>query len=211
MPAAAKLIGETFERLTVVAGLASNRHGKVWLCACSCGNQVQVNTRSLVSGNTKSCGCLRVDHPNATRHGHVGSPEYNLWKSMNQRCTNPQCKSFPNYGARGIHVDEIWRSDFAAFIDDMGPRPDDTHTLERLDNNGPYSPTNCVWASRTKHSRNTRRTIKVTFEGDVICLKDACTRAGLSYSAVRARIRRGWSVDRALSTKIRAMKTEQAA
>lgn len=120
---------------------------------------------------------------------------------MLQRCYNPNNPSFQNYGERGIEVCSRWIASFAAFLEDVGPRPTRRHTIERIDNDGPYSPENCRWATRSEQNRNTRQNVKLVFRGRTQCMADWSRETGLPLGTIRDRIFRcGWSVDEALST-----------
>ena len=121
------------------------------------------------------------------------TPTYFSWGGMIKRCTKPWCDSYPNYGGRGIKVCDRWLS-FENFLADMGEKPEGL-TLERVDNDGDYTPENCVWATRKAQQANRRGAIKV----DGVPLKVVCEERGLKYGTVVARIRRyGWTIDRAV-------------
>lgn len=153
------LAGKRFGRLVVIRRVEnkSTRHAK-WLCLCDCGMETQSLGQSLRSGESSSCGCLRSEQIVARQktHGLRSSREYRAWGNMIQRVMNPKNGNFHHYGGRGIKVCENWRS-FQCFYSDIGECPPG-HTIERVDNDGDYEKSNCVWAPRTAQARNTRRT-----------------------------------------------------
>jgi len=141
--------------------------GAVWLCRCSCGVARLVKSGSLRSGRSKSCGCLsrelvavRTTNRN-TKHGLARAgkhhPLFGLWKRMRQRCLDENCDDYPDYGGRGVTVCERWHADFAAFLEDVGPRPSRGHSLDRIDNDRGYEPGNVRWATPVVQARNRPR------------------------------------------------------
>lgn len=195
------LVGQSFGVLTVVSADHSQKGRRRWLCNCECGGSHIVTTGNLRSGRTTNCGCRKWENSKVSKlkHGQSRgangrSKLYRTWAHIRGRCNNPTDAAYPNYGGRGIFVCNRW-GDFEAFAQDMGEPPSPDHTIERIDNDGPYSPDNCRWATMGEQTRNTRRTVVI----DGLCLADYCKARGLSYEAIQARIRRGHPMDLAVS------------
>lgn len=156
MPHAINLTGCVYGRLTVVSRAPNDGKLVQWHCICVCGTPRIVRAQDLRRGHTKSCGCLWREHKqrgNRT-HGMSKTPIYNIWKGMNARCFNSAVKSYPDYGGRGITVCERWL-DFEKFYADMGDRPEGM-SLDRMNVNGDYTPTNVRWAPFEIQNRNKR-------------------------------------------------------
>lgn len=125
-------------------------------------------------------------------------PLYRTWRGMMARCELPSSAGWRNYGARGITVCDRWRGSFDAFVADMGTRPTQAHTVERLDNDGPYAPDNCVWATPITQARNKRTNVRVWRRGRLELASDLAKRYGLAPGTVLARLRRRHGIERAL-------------
>lgn len=151
------LTGNVYGRLTVIERAENYKHYTCWLCKCECGNEAVVRSSDLRFNKTKSCGCLRKEFAQKlnNKHGKSKTTEFKIWKGINQRCNNKNNKSYEDYGGRGIKVCKRW-SKFENFLVDMGEMPPKKHSIERIDVNGDYEPSNCKWASVIEQSRNHR-------------------------------------------------------
>lgn len=205
-----KEIGQMFGRLTVLEEVASDLWGNPKVkVQCSCGSPVKVvNLKNLRSGASKSCGCYNREQLAARRlHNGEGTPEYGVWKSMWQRCTNKNNSDYANY--RDRTPPERWR-DFVNFLSDMGPRPSLKHSIERTDNSKPYGPENCKWATIEEQVRNRSNNRRITYKNKTLLLVDWAKELGLTHSALSHRLDTyGWSVEDALTTPSGARRKNQ--
>lgn len=199
--------GSKYGRLTVIeldrTQICPNgRRQTFWRCACDCGQTAIVKQASLMCGETASCGCIRSEKAGARNltHGMSRLSEYEIWSSMKKRCLNTACRAYKNYGGRGITVCERWVNSFENFYADMGPRLSLVHTLEREDNDGPYSPENCRWATRHEQMNNTRINVILTVDGETASLAEWCRKVGLNHATILARLAKGWDTKRAVMT-----------
>lgn len=197
------LTGQRYGRLTVAELFPERTSGGKarWLCRCECGATTTVDARNLRSGSITSCGCYRRDRAEhlTARHRQSKTPEHNTWRQMRARCTNARHQKFPDYGGRGITVCSEWNS-FERFLADMGPRPSPKHSIDRKDNDGPYAPSNCRWATSPQQRRNTRTNTRLTHRGRTLTLTDWAIDLGLAVNTLSRRLTKGWSVERALTT-----------
>lgn len=195
------ITGQRFGRLVTIRHIGSNANRvALWECVCDCGQTAIANLQSLRRGNTKSCGCLAIEHGQAMnrKHGSYRSPAYRSWQRMRARCLNPNHKHFANYGGRGVTVCERWNS-FENFLADMGERPEGM-TLERIDNSKGYSPDNCRWATRKEQQNNMRRNRILELNGERLNMTQWATRLGVTRKFLERRIDQlRWSVERALT------------
>lgn len=135
-------------------------------------------------------------------HGEAWkTPEYAIWQAMIQRCTNPKNRNWHKYGGRGIAVCEAWRHSYQSFIDDMGRRPTDKHSIERVNNGNGYSPENCCWATIDAQANNTRWNRVLLHDGRTQTIAQWAAERHIKPNTIVTRLRYGWHVDRALSEK----------
>jgi hypothetical protein len=160
------LIGKRFGRLLVIKQGKKDKYGNIyWICECDCEKIIETSGGSIRGNRTTSCGCynkeLLKNNNHGFKHGMRNSKEYSCWIDMKRRCHNINHSDYDIYGKRGILVCDRWLKSFENFYEDIGPRPlDDDYSIERIDVNGNYEPTNCKWASREDQIIN-RRTTKI--------------------------------------------------
>lgn len=180
------LRGLVFGQLTAISVAGRNKHGLLtWLCRCECGREHVVVGTSLTRGHTTTCGKhnlhLKQKYPLV----------YGVWNTMKQRCSNPNVASYKDYGGRGIKVCKRWVDSFEAFFDDMGDRPSPQHSIERRDNDGDYSPSNCFWAIKEVQVKNRRNNRMLTANGETLHMAEWARRLGCNPAAIIARLNSG--------------------
>lgn len=197
--------GTKFGRLTVIHGPFRQpppaRAVYFYHCRCECGRARDFRRSNLASGCTASCGCLNRD--NRTKHGESHSRLYCIWECIIQRCHNPKQRKYADYGGRGIYVCGEWRTGYLSFRDwALANGYADNLEIDRKNNDGPYSPDNCDWATRKTQTRNTRRNNNLTAFGETKCKTDwiADPRCLVSDNCLRYRINKGWTIEAALTT-----------
>lgn len=210
---ALNLAGQKFGDLTAVRRAGTRKKGVgnivgLWLCRCSCGQEIVAQTRMLRRGKKKACG-INGHHSRARKGKGLASQhpaEYRTFRGMWKRCTGRDLKHIRNYRSRGITVCARWKK-FAAFIEDLGSKPTPKHTIDRYpDNNGNYEPGNCRWATTKEQNKNMRRNVVVEYEGEKLLLIDLAAKLGLNGGVVYGRIKNGWTLADALSIPVRAKK-----
>lgn len=183
------MVGKKYNRLIVIKESDRSLTDKIrWLCKCDCGNYTIVQGSNLRSGHVKSCGCLSKESTaiRSTTHGMYGSPTHKAWIGMKARCNNPNIKHFKHYGGRGIKVCKQWNK-FESFYKDMGEKPEGL-TLERIDTNGNYEPSNCKWATWKEQERNRTNNRLITYRGKTQCLAAWAEEKEIVYSALLWRL-----------------------
>ena len=214
------LTGKTFGRLTVI-GVATNypnknkRNDTIWECQCECGKKTFVSGFALRNGHTKSCGCYRKDvlkplvSERSKIHGYSNTRIYNIWNKMMKRCYDSNNKNFDRYGGRGIIVCEEWHSIENIVEWAYGHGYSDELTIDRIDNDGNYCPTNCRWADKITQSNNTSRNHLITYGDKTMTIAEWARFTGLTYSCLKSRIRNGWNIKDALFTPNRTTYQQQ--
>lgn len=193
-----EMIGRRFGRLVVVSRI-QGVSPKRFLCICDCGRTKEATGTNLRAGHNLSCLCLQREMTSRLgsswrRHGESASTEYASWKSMMARC-HGRHKHFYRYGGRGITVCERWHT-FETFLADMGRKPDRTWSIDRIDNDGNYEPSNCRWADAITQNNNNGNVRLIEFNGESLSISQWERRVG---APVMQRLRKGWSIERALT------------
>lgn len=198
-------IGDRFGRLVVI-GLSHDDKDKLLCeCKCDCGNIIKTRSHNLVTGDTKSCGCFKIEETKRrnTTHGMNKTHEHLCWLAMKQRCDYEKHVSYHLYGGRGIRVCDRWRFSFENFLSDMGPAPSRNHTIERVDTDGDYCPENCKWATYKEQGQNTRTNVIVEYKGEKMTISQLADLVGMNYHTIHGRIRhRGMTPEEAVDTPV---------
>lgn len=198
--------GDRFGRLVAIRRYKVNSIAR-WECICDCGNIVDVAERDIITGKTQSCGCLNRENliRRNTTHGKSGERIYIIWVGMRNRCYKEREEGYKWYGARGISVCDEWLGEdgFQNFYNwSMSHGYRDDLSIDRIDVNGNYEPSNCRWATRKEQGNNTRKNKYITYNGETHTMSEWSDILGINYSVIRTRLRIGWSVEDALSKEI---------
>lgn len=209
------LTGKKFGRLTVIKRMPNNKFGIVyWLCECECGGQTIARGSSLRDGKTRSCGCLQKDYiRNYDYKKRKYKREYQRLRrilfAIKARCYNPHTVNFERYGGLGITVCDEWLDkkqgtlNFCKWAMENGYS--ENLTIDRINSNGNYEPSNCRWVDYTQQCRNRKITLKYTVNGINKPLKEWCDLYNIKYSAVLKRLKRGWDIEKALTVPLRVI------
>lgn len=202
------LTGKRFGNLTVVKlydKRKRNNGGKeyYWLCKCDCGKKTIVRGATLKNGATQSCGCkqrqiaIKVN----TRHGQGYTKLYKVYFSMKQRCLNPKNKAFAYYGGRGIKICNEWIEDYTNFYNwAIANGYKKGLSIDRIDVDGNYEPSNCRWILQAEQVKNTRRNKFITFNGETKTLSEWSKTLGYNRTVIAYRIKAGWSIEKTFTT-----------
>ncbi len=209
VPCETKVIneGDTYGRLTVLAvGKVPGTRRYFVICECSCGSAPsKYRVDKVRSEHTTSCGCLQ----GGVTHGLSRHPLCSVWRHMIDRCYDPTNDRFQYYGARGIKVCDRWHK-LESFVSDMGTGYRKGLQIERINNEGHYTPENCTWATRIEQARNRRSNIKLSHQGKTMTLAEWSEETGLPYSTLWDRVQYGWIAERILTTPAMDAKTRCA-
>lgn len=193
MPLKLELTGHRFGRLVALAIAPAQKSGTAWRVKCDCGREKIVLTSALRSGNTKACGCL-VREGNSRTHGEAyKTAEYRTWMGMKSRAKHSDGR---------IEVCASWLGSYEQFLADMGRKPTSAHSLDRIDSQGHYEPSNCRWATKVQQARNTKANHLVEYKGQTKCVTEWALEFGLNPKTLSARLSTyGWSIEQALRTQ----------
>lgn len=202
------LVGQRFGKLVVVSRAETLSKGNArWNCVCDCGGTTTVQGGTIRTGRQLSCGCLQREK--ATKHGMEKTDTYTVWAQMKARCLNPNHRSFPRYGGRGIEVCQKWM-DFQGFLEDMGEKPIGKFSLDRIDNNGSYCKENCRWTDSKTQSNNKGNNHTLTVNGISRTVTEWAEAFDISPITLRSRLRAGWDVNKALTYPVNARKASKS-
>lgn len=200
------LTGMRFGRLVALEYIGRENGKTLWKCKCDCGKETITGYSNLLSGNTRSCGCM--EYENRVNNMRIGRnqknddsasihPLYSLWTSMKARCYNKNRKCYKNYGGRGIKICDRWSvvHGFENFVADMGIRPSPKHSIDRIDTNGDYCPENCRWATPKEQCNNKRVNICIKAGKQTFTVKQICDILGLNYNSIIHKVKRGIDIN----------------
>ena len=206
-----ELTGRTFGEFIVLEESlpkirANGKKVRMWKCQCSCGNVRYLNKREIDTEKRKSCGCKQNEYRRMInlQHGDSHTRLHNTWSGIRARCYCETDYHYQWYGARGIRMDDAWKDDYSAFKEwaiNNGFSPE--LSLDRIDNDGNYTPDNCRWTTQKDQSNNTRRNRMITAFGETLTLAQWAEKSGIPYHTLKKRIYLGWTPEDALTRDIR--------
>lgn len=194
--------GLRFSRLIVIkiSKFRSRDNRFLWECLCDCGNIIHTKTYLLNNGETKSCGCYskQVLLNFSIKHGFAGrktkTPEFTTWLAIRTRCRNPNLPNSHVYVGKGIKVCKRWENSFPLFLKDMGVRPSPKHSIDRINNNGDYKPSNCRWATSKEQGRNKSTNVMLTYNKKTMCISAWAETLGIKDGNFRWHLKSGKTI-----------------
>ena len=180
------LVGQKFDRLTVLKRVGSRYSHHIWQCKCDCGELKEISGISLKKGLSRSCGCLAREGNNKS-HGLAKTRQYKIWANMLKRCNNPKGNRYYIYGGKGIKVCDNWLK-FESFWNDMKKGYSDNLSIDRINNNGNYEKNNCRWATKYEQMNNRSNSVFVTYNNETKTLSQWARKIGMNYDLLRLRI-----------------------
>jgi len=198
------ITGNKYGRLTVIERAPNKKKKPMWNCLCECGNKITARSDQLKCGDTKSCGCFRKEvyeqGNNRRSHGKTNHRLYRIYRGMRNRCKLENHVAYKHYGGRGIKVCDEWLCDFKKFYDwSINNGYSDNLSIDRIDSNGNYKPTNCQWVTQKVQARNTRQNVNIKIDGEVRCLTDWCDIYNIRRTTAQGRLDSGWGVKESFS------------
>lgn len=209
MPKAIDITGQRYGRL-VALNFQEHRFSisgvpkRFWRCKCDCGNECVVDISSLRRGCIRSCGCLKIEsdknNHKHTTHGQSKTRLYKIWVGMKKRCNDEWGKTYKYYGGKGVKYADEWEY-FEPFRDwSLSNGYSDKLTLDRIDSNGDYEPSNCRWVDMKTQANNTNRNHRITYKGITKTLTEWSEEYNISYSLLQGRVNSGWDFEEAIFT-----------
>lgn len=202
------LTGLKFGKITVISynGVKEYKCGtkdNLWKCRCECGNEIVLCQTYIKSGKA-SCGCVRREkaRKQMTKHGCHDSKLYNVWNSIKSRCLNPNVKCYERYGGRGITICDEWKN-FSKFMEwacENGYKENADLSIDRIDNNGNYEPSNCRWVDRYTQANNKRNNHKIIYQGELLSLNQIERITNVDHRYICQKLKNGWDINRIINS-----------
>ena len=204
------LTNQKFGKLTALERVSNKKYKVAWKCRCDCGNETIVLTTNLCSKRILSCGCLKLEKliTRSTTHNQRHTKLYEVWKTMKQRCSNPNNIGYHNYGGRGIKVCDEWKNSYQVFYEwSMNNGYKEGLSIDRINNNGNYEPSNCRWADKFTQCNNTRQNKYIEINGVSKTIAQWSKDYNIPANVVRGRYyTRKWDIIKALTTPVKSSK-----
>lgn len=201
------LINQKFNKLLVLEKCDSKNNRVMWKCRCDCGNITFLSTYCLTSNHTKSCGCIKGKNFCKIRQHHnlTKTKIYSIWKDIKKRCNNPNFKYYKNYGGRGITICDEWKNDFMSFYTwSMQNGYNENLSIDRINNDGNYEPSNCRWTDRITQANNKRNNHFLTFNGKTLTISQWSRELNIPKSTIEYRLYcKKLPIEKILSTPIK--------